>query len=170
MKLIQTITLTSAASSIEFNSIPQTFTDLFIFVSGRRDDTGTAGLLRFNGDTGENYTWRILSGNGSANTSSTGGPSNGISNWLNPSNYTASTFSSSSYYVANYTSSVSKTISADEVNENNETLSYQLLKAGLYSTTSPITSLSFLATDFVSGTTVSLYGILKGSDGITTAS
>jgi hypothetical protein len=41
MKLIESKTLGTAASSIEFTSIPQTFTDLVVLVSSRQ--TGDSG-------------------------------------------------------------------------------------------------------------------------------
>jgi hypothetical protein len=69
------VTLASTASSIVFNSIPNTYKDLVIVFLGRATSTVQAGM-RFNGDTsGSNYSSTRISGNGStastANTTDT---------------------------------------------------------------------------------------------------
>ena len=66
---IQSIVLTSTASSVTFNSIPQTYTDL-ILVSSCVTAAGVDILdLVFNSDTGTNYSSTQISGNGSAASS-----------------------------------------------------------------------------------------------------
>jgi len=58
-------TLSSAASSVTFTGIPQNFTDLVIVISPTL--TVTEDLhMRFNGDTGSDYSFTALSGSGSA--------------------------------------------------------------------------------------------------------
>jgi hypothetical protein len=66
---IASITLASAASSVTFGSIPQTYTDLVVVMSYSRSVSGN-GLLRFNGDTGSNYSNTYLLGDGSSGSSS----------------------------------------------------------------------------------------------------
>lgn len=77
------------SSSIEFTSIPSTYTHLQIRGIARTDRTGSpaqdALKLQFNSDTGTNYSHHYLSGNASsvsagANTSSSGIFIDGISN------------------------------------------------------------------------------------------
>ena len=64
---IATTTLGSAASTITFSSIPNTFTDLRLVLFGvTLNATGTYNQIRFNNDTGTNYSWTQLLGNGSA--------------------------------------------------------------------------------------------------------
>lgn len=59
---IQSQTLASPVSSITFTSIPQTYTDLII-VSNTL--SGFSGIgMRFNGDTGSNYSYANMTGNG----------------------------------------------------------------------------------------------------------
>ena len=64
---IATVTVGSGgASTIDFTSIPSTFQHLQIRAMAR-NTTGTAdALYQFNGDTGSNYAWHLLVGNGSS--------------------------------------------------------------------------------------------------------
>jgi hypothetical protein len=90
-----------------------------------------------------------------------------------PSNTaTANIFGNTQLYIPNYTGSTNKTYSSDAVAENNATLTYSNILAGLWSNTAVISSLSITseATTFAIGSTISLYGVLKGSDGIVTTS
>jgi hypothetical protein len=67
------VTLGSATSSITFSSIPNTYRDLIcVFVA--KGSTTLQGRIRLNGDTGNNYNFQRVSGNGSTGTS--GGGSN----------------------------------------------------------------------------------------------
>ena len=63
-------TLGSAAASVTFSSIPQGYTDLVIVGNCGISNTGTTLSLRFNGDTGTNYSETTISGNGSTAVSS----------------------------------------------------------------------------------------------------
>jgi hypothetical protein len=58
------ITLGSAASSITFGSIPATYKDLICVVAAKGSTT-LQGRIRLNGDTGTNYSYQRMSGNGS---------------------------------------------------------------------------------------------------------
>jgi hypothetical protein len=168
MKLIETKTLVSAAASIEFTSIPQTFTDLLLLVSARSTTASgsyTATFLRFNGSS-SNLSQRRLYGNGS---------SVGSDNEANiivtvpRAGATSNTFSSNTIYIPNYTGSTNKSVSIDNVTENNASLVLTDITAGLWSNTAAITTITLAAdSTFVAGSTISLYGITKGSDGVTT--
>lgn len=170
-QLIETKTLGTSAAQIEFTSIPQTFTDLLIVASLR----GTTALaytlteLRFNGSTSGNSS-RGLEGNGATSYSYNNstyiyaGAANGATT-------TSNTFSSHSFYVPNYAGSTNKSVSIDTGSENNATTAYASIQAALWSNNSAITSFTILTNDlFVSGSTISLYGITKGSDGTTVVS
>jgi hypothetical protein len=65
---IATQTLGSTASSITFSSIPATYTDLVLVLAGGTDAASGWGL-RFNSDTGSNYSRTYLTGTGSAASS-----------------------------------------------------------------------------------------------------
>ncbi len=73
---IQTITVSSAQSSVSFTSIPSTYKHLQIRYTGltSRGTYGSDGmLLRFNGDTGTNYSWHATRGRGSGTPYGGGG-------------------------------------------------------------------------------------------------
>ena len=151
------------ASSIDFTSIPSTYTDLVIKLSGRMTNATAGGTyIAFNGNAA-NYSSRGLEGNGSSVGSFTnsGGTSKiylGVINW---GNSTASTFSSFDVYLPNYAGSQNKSVSVDQVTENNATDSWATLMAGLWSDTSAISSLSLTTQfgSFVQHSTATLYGI-----------
>lgn len=65
---IATTTPSNGATSIQFNSIPSTFTDLLI-VAGGYSSADISYNLEFNGDTGSNYSTTYLLGSGSASSS-----------------------------------------------------------------------------------------------------
>jgi hypothetical protein len=159
MQLIETKTLGSAAASIDFTSITQDGTDLTVFVSARSSAFTVGIRVAFN--TGGTYLVRRLNGSGSSVSTDT----NRDEMLTTFSGDTANTFSSSSLYIPNYTSSNAKAFTADSVTENNATQAFQIVMAGLWSGTSPITSITFTPTsgNFVTGTVFSLYKITKGS-------
>ena len=170
MQLIETKTLGAAAASIEFTSIPQDGTDLYAVISTRSTISGVGDVIyvRPNGSSA-NLLGRRLQGNGSAASS---GTSSDVDFVINASSATSNTFGNASLYIPNYAGSTNKSMSSDSVNENNATESYQRIHAGVWSDTAAITSLGFtiLSGNLVAGSTISLYKITKGSDGIVTTS
>jgi hypothetical protein len=174
MKLIESKTLATAAASIEFTSIPQTYTDLVVVCSLRNSSAGNQnGNLTFNSST-SGYSERLLYGNGASVASD-----NASGSLINYADYnpgtgaTADTFGNSRTYIPNYTGSNAKSVSSDAVSENNGTTAIQYLNAALWNNSAAITSLRFAPSggaNFVAGSIISLYGILKGSDGIVTTS
>jgi len=176
MQLIETKTLGTAAASISFTSIPQTFTDLYILVSGRstRAANDSAIKLTFN-TSGGSYTNRRLLGNG-ATVSSDVQTSGGLAFANIPgAGNTSNTFGNLAIYIPNYTGSTAKSFSTDLVSENNSASTFVQLQlyASSWTETSAITTIDFVdwnAVNFEAGTMISLYGITKGSDGIVTTS
>lgn len=173
MTLIATITVpTDTSSQINFTSIPQTYTDLFILLSGRDTATGSYGFqqfIRFNSDTATQYSSRRLYGLGNSTGSANQSGADAIMSGTNTSDSaTANTFSSTSFYIPNYAGSTYKSVSIDNVSENNATNADQTLIAGLWSKTNAITEVNLLRwSGWKAGSTASLYGILKGSGGAT---
>ena len=169
MTLIETKTLTTAAASIEFTSIPQDGTDLLVLISAR-SASGSETRLALNGST-SSFSRRDLYGTGSSVASSSASD-NYIGEMANSARL-ADTFGSMNLYIPNYTGSTNKSFSVETVDENNATLSSQRILAGLWSNTAAITSLT-ISTDagqnIVAGSTISLYKITKGTDGIVTTS
>jgi hypothetical protein len=169
MKLIESKTLGADADSIEFTSIPQDGTDLVVWISAR-SASGSETRLALNNSTSD-FSRRDLRGNGSTTASSSA--SDNYIGEMGNSGYTANTFSSMNLYIPNYTGSTNKSFSVETVNENNDAGANQRVLAGLWSNTAAITSLK-ISTDagqnLVTGSTISLYKITKGSDGIVTTS
>lgn len=65
--LIASNTVTgSAVSSVAFNSIPGTFTDLVLICNNLTESTNQQGYIRFNGDSGSNYSRTVMYGTGSS--------------------------------------------------------------------------------------------------------
>lgn len=64
---IATVTIGSGgASNAEFTSIPSTFQHLQIRCLTRTSDNNTAVYIQFNNDTGSNYAYHYLGGNGAS--------------------------------------------------------------------------------------------------------
>lgn len=171
MTLIGTTTLTVAAANIEFTSIPQDGTDLLVLCAIRVGASGSINqLLRFNGSA-TGFTVRSLTGNGSSATSTSA--TDADLGRLNEGGSTANTFSNVSIMIPNYTGSANKTFLAENVTENNAAAANINLITGLWSNTAAITSILVRPShsgDLSIGSTVSLYKITKGSDGIVTVS
>lgn len=166
---LATITVGSGgASSMDFTNIPQTFTDLLIKISARGSYTGVQ--VRFNNDTGTNYTWIALkaagaAGIGSENQTTFG---TGYNTFIYmrtavPSGATANAFGNGELYIPNYISSQSKTASMNSVADNNPSAnSLSVITAGNWSGTSAITQITLnmdASGSFDQYTSATLYGI-----------
>lgn len=173
MQHIETVTVGSGgAASITFSAIPDTFTDLLLVCSLRATTDVSNWTMSFNGST-SNFTMRQLFGNGSSASSNSLANSGGAYGVVNPSTATASTFANASLYIPNYAGSTNKSFSVDGVSENNATTAYQTIAAGLWSQTAAITSISFTPSgggNYVEHSSISLFGITAGSDGIVAVS
>lgn len=162
--LIASNTLSSAAASVTFSSIPQTYTDLVLRVSTRTDGSADNTLLgvRFNNDTNTNYSSILLTGNGSTASSSTLGTfANTYLGQTVANTATANTFNNGELYVPNYTASQNKPISGIGIAENNSTTAIIRAVAGLWQVTSAITSITLISGNgnFMTGSSFFLYGI-----------
>jgi hypothetical protein len=151
-------------SSVTFSSIPATYTDLLMKISSR-DGRATLAVsdihFNINGNgRGTNISGRYLYGNGSSAASTTI-TSNGELAFGNGDGATANTFGNAEIYITNYLTSNHKPISSDSVAETNATAGYQLLLAGLYGSTSGISSIAMtpFSGNFAQYSTFYLYGI-----------
>jgi hypothetical protein len=175
MTLIQTITVGSGgAASIEFTSIPQTFTDLLVKFSLRTtlefglhfDDMG----MRLNGDTGNNYLDRVLRTREGAVGSFIGNPSNFMGLYeASASGAPASTFGTGEVYIPSYRSSSSKVASTEGYSASNSTSQVQAgLVASLWTGSAGVNAIRLYsrnARNLVEFSTATLYGITAGSSG-----
>lgn len=159
--LISTVTVGSGgSSSIDFTSIPATYTDLLIVASLRTNYASTFDNcdLRFNNNASSGG--KRLYGSGTAAASD----AYGYMFITNGATSTASTFSNSVAYIPNYSSSNYKSYSIDTVVETNAAGSYSYLESGLFSSASPVNQLTLLSTTsstIAQYSTASLYGITK---------
>jgi len=147
------------AASIDFASIPTTYTDLVLKISARLTAAVDFGSLSiaFNGSS-TTFTSRILQGDGSSAVSaSLTNFAGGVGGTL----LTASTFNNVEIYIPNYAGSTNKSFSSDSVVENNATAARDTLIAGLWSTTSAINQVTLTSAsgNFAQYTTAYLYGV-----------
>ena len=164
------------AGSIEFTSIPQTYTDLYILLSSRTEETGgeTRTVLKMSLNSNITMSSRYLLGyNGSSVLSATS-TNTGYIGVSQTDQSTANTYASASIYIPNYTSSNAKSVSVDSIFEANAADARQWMSANLYTAvTTAITSVKLednTAADWKQYTSATLYGITSGSDGTTTVS
>jgi hypothetical protein len=150
---IATVTASGSTNSVTFSSISGSYTDLIAVVAGATSTSAQGIKLRFNGDSGSNYSRTAVFGTGSSagstrDTSVTSidvffyGTTEaiGICNVMNYSNTT--TFKTS-------------------ISRGNDAASATNAIASLYRSTSAITSMEFFITsgNFATGSTFTLYGV-----------
>jgi len=164
MTLIQSVTVPSGGSaSIDFTSIPSTYTDLILQLSLRssisliQDDI----KILFNAVT-TGYSGKQLFGSGAGAASYSSTVSGQYGGFTNGDTATASTFASVSLYIPNYAGSAYKSMSVDTATENNATNAYAGIQATLWSNTAAINQITL--SPLTSGTwkqysTAYLYGI-----------
>lgn len=157
---IATTTLSSAASSITFSSIPGTYTDLRL-VLVLKFTASAAVYLRFNNNTTNTYSWTELQGDGTSATSSRGSDTAGFA--LGNVAFDPSQWGMATVDIFSYTGSTNKTSltqRADDTNGAGNVMS----SVSLWKNTSAITRIDLInqaSTTFQTGTIATLYGILK---------
>jgi hypothetical protein len=171
MTLIATSTVgAGGAASIDFTSIPATYTDLLVVFSARTNRASLSFdnvLVKFNG-LSANFTERSLYGTGDSGAFSASG-SGGLM-YFDGAGATANTFGNGQFYIPNYAGSTNKSYSGDSVTETNAAQTYMSIVAGLWSQTAAITSISLSSNNAATiqqYSTASLYGIKSGSGGAT---
>lgn len=159
-ELIASQTLGSAAATVTFSSIPQTYDDLVIVTSIRGDRAANADsvIIKFNGSS-SSYTRRNLTGDGSTASSNT---STVINTYAPAATAASNTFSNDETYIPGYAGSAYKSASMTSVREDNATNALVVAMAALWSSTSAITSIEFsplFGTNFVTNSSFYLYGV-----------
>jgi hypothetical protein len=164
--LIQRIN-TSGVSTITFSSIPSNYKHLqlryqLIESNGYQEING-----RFNGDTGSNYYWHYLEGNGaSASAASSGATTTSFTIYSNNREGTVPTYPNVGIVdIHDYASTTKyktvRTFSGADKNGTNPNGEVQLV-SGLWSSTSAVNSLTIrCSVTWNAGTTFALYG-MKG--------
>jgi len=155
---LSTITLATATSSVTFGSIPQTYRDLVLVIFARSASTDSNLRLRFNGDSGSNYTYVRMFGNGSSAFSDSTGSSGLQVARLTQNN--AAEYGTGMNHIMDYSATDKhKTV----LSRTGVASAFTFANAGRWANTAAITSLTFTGYDsgfdIGSGTTFSLYGI-----------
>jgi hypothetical protein len=160
---IQTVTVgATPVATIDFTSIPQTYTDLKIVISARNNfNAGYASncSLSFNSSS-SNFSSRFATGDGASTASYS--RSDNLNAFLVPTpGATASVFGNTEIYIPSYTSAKYKAFSIDCVVENNASGTFLTIYAGLWSNTAAITAISLNDQNgsFIQYSTATLYGI-----------
>lgn len=152
---IASITLTGNAASLTFSSIPQNYTDLILVASGRRDTGGPADhLVRFNGDSGTNYSRTYIYGDGS-NIGSGRDVSDTSAKLMY---FDSSTFSTPILHIMNYSNaSVFKTIVQKQTLQS----VVSAVNVATWRSNNAINQISIIApsNNILAGSTFNLYGI-----------
>lgn len=151
---IATQTLGSAASSITFSSIPNTYTDLILIASVQCTTGGNGTCLQFNGDSSAIYSLTLLAGDGSSASSARLASQTSLQSGLVDTNWGTQII-----HIMNYANTTTYKTALGRGNDGG------LLRAtvGLWPNTSAINSIKVLsapnAYNFVAGSTFTLYGI-----------
>ena len=155
---IATTTLGSSASSYTFSSIPSTYTDLVLVIVGKMVSGAYDTALRFNGDTGTNYSRTVLTGTGSVAASGRSTSTNVM--YIDANGVKDTTFNSNDIiHIMNYANTTSfKTA----ISRSNNAGTGVDASVGLWRSTSAINSITILAMSsgtWDTGTQMTLYGI-----------
>jgi hypothetical protein len=152
-EVINTQTLSTATSAITFSSIPQTYTDLVVILTGSITESFCDCTLTFNNDTGSNYSDTLMvataGGNGSGRHSN---------QTFSRGFYFESGQSNCIWNVMNYSNS---TTYKTTIGRSNATASEIEFSANLWRSTSAITTITVTGqgATFTSGSMLTLYGI-----------
>ena len=168
---IASTTLGSDTATVSFTSIPSTYTDLVLVFVGAVASAGWEVGLRFNNDSGTNYSTTILYGTGSAAGSErlTSNSLGILDSWTGGNHGTTLGNNNAIFQIMNYANTTTYKTTLTRGNSN-DTTSSQFVGAsvGLWRSTSAINRVDFISypttpIDIKSGSTISLYGILAAT-------
>lgn len=163
-ELIESNVLGSNAASVTFSSIPSTYKHLQLRIVARGAIASSYEQLnmRFNSDTGTNYSWHWIYGDGSSVTSSTNGPNQSEMRigQTAGNTTTANTFSAEIVDVLDY-ANASKYKTIKTLSGKPTTNNFIELNSGNWRSTSAVTSVTLFASggNLLTGSRFSLYGI-----------
>jgi hypothetical protein len=158
---LATTTLGSAAATVTFSTISGSYTDLVLIITGGTD-ANSDWAIRFNSDTGSNYSRTSLTGDGTAASSARAiNQSGGIQ--INYNGYPQNNANYNSIiYIMNYSNT---TTYKTAIGRSNNAGTGTDATVGLWRSTSAITSIDVRTVTagrtWNSGSTFTLYGILK---------
>ena len=161
---IASTTLGAQSATVVFSSIPSTYTDLILIMqpSANIDDENIG--LRFNGDTGSNYSYTRIGANNTAGTYSSSRQSN-----FTRINTTEATGTSTTLgnliviaHIMNYANSTTYKTALARSGQQGGTYNGVELFAGLWRNTAAINSVTVMQGStrvFQPGSTFNLYGV-----------
>jgi hypothetical protein len=153
---IATTTASGSVATYTFSSIPSTYTDLYIVISGTLASGGNDVIMYFNGDTGNNYSATYLNGNGTAAAS--GRYSSRLNIPLSYGSGISPTQGSFFTNIMNYSNTTTYKTALTRVNNTQYGLDYGV---GLWRSTAAINSITIGSSsgNMTNTTTLTLYGI-----------
>jgi hypothetical protein len=158
---IASTTLTSSQATVTFSSISGSYTDLVLVANGYITTSAQGIRIQFNGDTGSNYSNTLISGTGSIAESARDSSATSARLTYNAGwGTTTADYAQINVSVMNYSNTTTnKTFLSRASRANNGVDAI----AGLWRNTAAITSIAVFpaANSFVTGSTFTLYGILK---------
>lgn len=159
--VIASTTLSSPTSTITFSSIPNTYTDLRLILTGTASAGGTAPRFRLNNDSSALYNSTIFAGSGSSNSAAREVSVTQVS-LAQATNWDATTPQLRIVDIMSYASANFKTLFTIECSDLNGSGSLCYCSY-LYRSTTAISSINLFlnANNYAAGTTATLYGILR---------
>lgn len=152
---IATNTLTSSTNTITFSSISGNYDDIVVAGQWRDTTNGSSLKIRFNGDTGSNYSYTYLRGNGTSASSNRG--SNLTSAYGGEDVTTASSYSS---FIMNLNGYSNATTYKTNTVRNNPPGTDTVAIVNLWRSTAVVTSITlYVDNNFAVGTSFTIYGI-----------
>jgi hypothetical protein len=154
---LATVTVAIPAATITFSNIPATYRDLILVASGRTASAGAMGVgMRFNADTGSNYSNVYMLGDGSSASSGSG-----TSNRMDMGFFSGTQADSTSQIMDYMATDKHKTT----VTRYNTADTQTVARAFRWANTAAITSFNIFNASgnsevFATGSTFSLYGVI----------
>ncbi len=155
---IASATLAASTSSITFSSIPATYTDIVVIINDINSTGSFDTNIRFNGDSGSNYSRTGLRGGGSSASSFRQTDNNAV---ILTADGSAGYARPAIVNIMNYANTNTNKTVIDRVNDSANGLSFHVF---LWRNTAAINSIQiYSSSTFASGATFNLYGILAGN-------
>lgn len=173
---IQSVVLSTSASTISFTSLPQDYTDLILVCNAASETTNAFPYIQFNGDTGTSYSMTQMYGNGTSAVS--GRVPNTAQMFNSDISLRQSTITGNfTYNIMNYSNST--TFKTSLLRQNSMDASDyvgSLAAVGTWRNTVPVTSIDVKLTrggtayNFSVGSTFDLYGVSHNNAKVSSAS
>jgi hypothetical protein len=155
-------TVSTSAASYTFSSIPSSYTDLVLVISARSTKTTATSdttSIRFNGDTGSNYSNTNLYAISTPVSNRRSNDSQWFAGEMSTDGEASNIFTPLIVNILNYSNTSTYKVSVDRV--SNASLPQVGISSCLWRSTSAINSITIYPAggNFVSGSTLTLYGI-----------